>query len=425
MRVLQVNKFLYPAGGSETVMFQTASLLESYGHEVRFFGMQDDRNTVSMAESQLVSNVDYSGGPSGAGRWLTAARFFHSREAAQKLEAVLDEWRPDVAHLHNIYHQISPSILEPLKRHGVPVVMTLHDYKLICPNYSLHTPDGVCERCKGGRFYNAVLQGCVKGSRLSSVICAVEAYAHRATGVYNHGIDALVAPSHFMKQKLTEFGWDAERIEYLPNFLDVDAFEPAYAPEPYFVFAGRLERVKGVATLLEAIAVSETARSVELRIAGDGPELETLKSFAHAEGLSRVRFLGRLSRYELQGLLRSAICAVVPSDWYENAPMSVLEAYACGTPVVASHIGGLPELVHEGETGLLFQPGNSAELRGQIELLLSRPDLAIEMGRAARSLAEERFGPRRHYEHLLQIYDLVLHRTEAKGSVLATKEAVK
>ncbi len=349
-------------------------------------------------------------------------RFFHSREAAEKMEALVDEWRPDIAHLHNIYHQLSPSILAPLKRHGVPVVMTLHDYKLICPDYSLHTPDGVCERCKGGRFYNAVLQSCVKGSRLSSAVCALEAYVHRATGVYK-GIDTLIAPSRFMKQKLIEFGWDGDRIEYLPNFLDVDACEPAYAPEPYFVFAGRLERVKGVSALLEAVAGSDAARNVELRIAGDGPDLEALKAFAHAEGLTRVRFLGRLSRYELQGLLRSAMFAVVPSEWYENAPMSVIEAYACGTPVIASHIGGLPELVREGETGLLFQPGNADELRGQIELLLSRPDLAVEMGRAARSLAEERFGPRRHYEHLLQIYDLVRRRAHAGKSVFAIKEA--
>jgi glycosyltransferase involved in cell wall biosynthesis len=406
MRVLQVNKFLYPVGGSETALFETSRLLQSHGHEVVSFGMQDERNLSETPSKQLVSRIDLRVGGGiteilRPRRLLEAGRLLHSREAAGKIDALIEATRPDVAHLHNIYHQLSPSILGPLRRHGVPTVLTLHDYKLICPNYTLFSGGSVCERCKGHDYWHAVEQGCVKGSRAQSLLCAVEAYAHHATRTYERGIDTFIAPSRFMRDKVIEFGFEPDQVVHLPNFLDLEAFEPSYEPGSYAVYAGRIERVKGVSTLLEAWRHCQVEGPFGLRLAGDGELLDALRLQAPA-GAS---FLGRLAKPDLMELVRGAAFVVVPSEWYENAPMNVLEAYACGKPVIGARIGGIPELVEEGQTGLLFEPGNVAQLQQRIEYLAERPGLAIEMGRKARARVERLHSPSRHLDALLAVYE--------------------
>lgn len=410
MRVLQVNKFLYPVGGSEAVLFRTADLLERHGHDVSFFGMRDSRNAVPGSPEAFVSNVELRNGGGlreslRRGALATAGRFLYSREAAEKMEALIREAKPDVAHLHNIYHQLSPSILTPLRRHGVPVVLTLHDYKLICPNYTMHSGGAICERCKGHRYYQPVIQSCVKSSRLKSALCAIEACVHTATGAYSRGIDTYIAPSRFMADKVIEFGFDGRRVVQIPNFIDVEDYEPSYDEESYFAYVGRVETVKGVSTLVRAVSSSEVARGFELRIAGDGDARQALEQQCRDEAASNVRFLGRLDPADVGELVRKAMFLVLPSEWYENAPVSVLEAYAYGKPVVAARIGGLPELVVDGETGLLFEPGNAEDLRNKIEYLLSNPGLTKKMGKKARARAESTYGAAEHYRQLLATYE--------------------
>ncbi|HWO93362.1 MAG TPA: glycosyltransferase [Dehalococcoidia bacterium] len=409
MRILQVNKFLYPAGGAETVMFQTADLLQRRGHEVFFFGMDDDRNVVAADAGALVSSVNLRERRTKRdllrpSEWGNAARIVRSAEAARKMERYLDVLRPDVVHLHNIYHQLSPSILPPLRRRGIPTVLTLHDYKLVCPNYMLYAQGAVCERCRGHRYYQAFLQSCVKDSRLQSMLCSFEAYVHQALGGYDRNVDRYVAPSRFMSDKMVAFGMDASRIDYLPNFLNVDEFECGQSSEKYFVYAGRVEAVKGVQTLIQAVSEPPISGDVELRIAGDGALRASLEEHCRIAGRHYVRFLGHLSREEVGRLVRGAMFVVLPSEWYENAPMSILEAYAYGKPVIASRMGGIPEMVDEGVTGLLFEPGNAADLRSRIDLLVGDPALAAEMGRQARKVAEAAYGPDDHYARLMDIY---------------------
>ena len=409
MRVLQVNKFLYTYGGSETVMFQTSGLLEAHGHEVLYFSMHDEKNRPTAQDPYFVSNVDFSPGVQrhGSDRLkvpMIAARLVHSSEAARNIEALVKETRPDVAHLHNIYHQLSPSILKPLRKLGVPTVMTLHDYKLICPNLMLYANGAICERCKGGNYYEAVLQKCVKDSRMRGALCAVEAYSHRISRVYERGVDFYIAPSLFMREKMMEFGVNAKQIAHLPNFLNLDTFTPNYEGGPYCLYAGRIERIKGIETLLKAVAKSDTASAIELRIAGDGDIRARLEQEATEAGLDQVRFLGRVPPEDMGPLVQGASFVVVPSEWYENAPMSILEAFAYGKPVIAARIGGIPELVSDGENGLLFEPGNADELRQAMERLISNPALAIQMGRRARKTIEEKFGPERHYQGLMSLY---------------------
>ena len=408
MKILHVNKFFYNRGGAETAYFAASDLLRSRGHEVVPFAMRDERNQQTPYARYFVSNVELreEGGPLQSAR--VAGRLLYSREAEEKIDRLVRDTRPDIAHLHNIYHQLSPSILRALGRHGVPAVMTLHDYKLICPAYTLYTEGAVCERCRGGRFYQAVVHSCVKGSRAKSALCAAEAYAHRVSGLYDRFVKFFVAPSHFMARKVIEFGLDPRRVEHIPNFIDPGAYGVAPGHGGYFVYAGRLEKVKGVLTLLRAVRGSPIAQAHGLWIAGDGEQRHELEAFSRANGLENVRFLGHLSQAELEPVLANALFAVVPSEWYENAPLSVLETAARGRAVIASDLGGLPEMVKHGETGLLFEPGDSHALGRAIEQMLSDPERTCEMGRHARAFIGEVFSPARHYEKLMAVYERAL-----------------
>lgn len=409
MRVLQVNRFFSNRGGAETVMFQTIGLLERFGHDVVPFSMEDPSNAPSDYASYFVGNVDLKRRPSlwpvRFGQLGHAPSVMYSRETAKSMEALIRTTKPDVAHLHSVYHQLSPSLLAPLARYGVPTVLTMHDYKLVCPNSILFAGGEICERCKGGKYYNAALQGCVHGSRMESVFCGTEAYAHSASGIYRNNIDTYIAPSQFMKQKMAEFGIESDRIVHVRNPINLHNYTPSPGGGEYFMYAGRLDQAKGVKTLLAAVAGSEIASRVELRIAGDGRERAELEEFCRRRGLSNVRFLGWLSQAELADLHRRALFAVVPSRWYEVFCLAVLEAHAYGKAVIGANIGGIPELIQEGRTGLLFEAGNSRDLRAKIEHLLESPEETMQMGLRARELLEQDYTDERQIQALLGAYD--------------------
>jgi glycosyltransferase involved in cell wall biosynthesis len=420
--VLQINRFFSPRGGSETVMFQTIKLLEDHGHSVIPFSMDDAANRPSSYSSFFVRNVVLEPGNGSAladlspTRWPLAGRGLYSRDAEHCLEALVRAARPDVAHLHSIYHQLSPSILPPLRRHNVATVLTLHDYKLVCPSSILFANGRICERCKGHRYHNAVIQGCVHDSRWKSVFCATESALHDSLGLYRKNIDIYISPSRFLKEKMVEFGMDGDRIVHVPNPLTVADYNPGEATGDYFIFSGRLENVKGVESLLEAVAGSEIASRFELRIAGDGRRREALERYCRENGLANVRFLGWLPQEELAELHRGALFAVVPSIWYEVFSLAVLEAQAYGKAAIGANVGAIPELIENGRTGLLFEPGSVAQLRSKIEQLLSNPEQASEMGRAARATVEREWAPERQYGRLLAVYEQALEaRRERVG----------
>jgi glycosyltransferase involved in cell wall biosynthesis len=405
VRVLTVNKFYYHRGGAETVMFDEMRMLRDHGHDTVPFAMRHASNYSTPYSRYFVSNIELREASGGiGGRAAAAGRILWSREASSKVTELVRNSSPDIAHAHNVYHQLSPSILRALSRAGVPVVMTLHDYKLVCPAYTLYANDAICERCSGGKFYNAVLQGCVKGSRGKSALCAVEGYAHRVTGAYARNVKLYVAPSRFLASKVVELGLDPRRIVHVPNSVETRDVPVASSDGGYVLFTGRLERVKGVRTLLEAFRGIAGARGVQLRIAGDGEDRAWLEDYCREHALNDVHFLGHLAHERVAEEIDGAAFVVVPSEWYENAPLSVLEAAARGKAVVVSGLGGLPELVIPGETGVVFEAGNASALREAIEQLLADPAATREMGRKGRAFMEETFSPERHYEQLMGVY---------------------
>jgi glycosyltransferase involved in cell wall biosynthesis len=402
MKVLAANKYYFVKGGAERYFFELADILEAHGHEVVPFAMEHERNRSTPCSSYFASFEPFDESQGLAARARAAARILYSSEARAKIEKLVDDTRPDVAHLHNIAHQLSPSILYGLKSRGVPVVQTLHDFKLVCPNYSMFVGGHTCERCETWRYYNAVLQRCMRGSVTSSALVAIEAYLHRALGSYARNVDVFVAPSRQLKDRMVAHGVDESKIVHLPYSIALDKYEPSYGGGDYGVYVGRLSAGKGLKTLIRALGM---AREVKLRIVGSGPLEQSLKGTVEDRGLSNAEFLGYREGEDLRSVVAGALFVVVPSECYENSPLTVYEAFAQGKPVVGSRIGGIPELVSEGESGLVFEAGNAEDLAEKMSRLWEDREGAIEMGRAARTRVETQYGPAAHYEKIMAIYE--------------------
>lgn len=400
MKILLANKYFYIRGGADRAFFNEASLLESKGHEIGYFSMHHPRNAASRYDSYFVSGVDYQEKMGVWRKLQEAGRILYSLEAKKKMRRLLQRERFDLIHLHNIYHQLSPSILDAIAASGIPAVMTLHDYKMVCPTYSLFSKGGVCELCSQGRYFHCLVRRCSKGSYTYSLINALEMYLHHSLmGLYGK-VKLFISTSRFTKDKLREMGFPRE-IRHLPNFINAQAHTPDSGwQERSLVFFGRLSREKGLHTLIQAMA----GLHATLKLIGEGPERPALEGTVRQSGLNNIQFLGYRQGASLFAEIKKSMFAVIPSEWYENHPLSVLEAFALGKPVLGARIGGIPELVVDYETGLTFEPGNVQDLRGKIRFLLETPELLVQMGKNARDFVERELNPERHYAELLQIY---------------------
>jgi glycosyltransferase involved in cell wall biosynthesis len=417
MRILHVNKFLFRKGGADAYMLDLAELQRVDGDEVELFGMQHPDNIACGFAQHFPPQVDFDPPPdSRSERIRAAARMIWSRTAARGIEAVVREFQPDIAHLHTIHHQLSPSILRPLAAHRVPIVMTLHDYKLCCPSYQMLDHGRICEACIGHRFHHAALRRCKDGSFLASSLLAAELALHTSLRAYAP-VDLFICPSRFMVAKMREAGVFPERLRHLPHF----AVTPPRSPTQErcgVLAAGRLSHEKGLDVLVRAIGLLP-APGATLHIAGDGPERASLEGLARAVAPGRVVFLGQLTRGVLQEQMCHAAVMCVPSRWYENQPMSVLEAFGCGLPVVASAIGGIPELIDHGVDGLLVPHDDPRGLADALGQLLRAPDVANAMGRAGRAKVETDFDPARHLEGLRRLYEHARRRPQSRVGVTA------
>lgn len=399
-RLLSMNSYHYRRGGADVVYFEHDALFRDIGWDTAFFAMHHPLNVACDWADCFVDELQYGHSYSAVQKAGMAAKVIYSLEARDKLRKLLARFRPDVAHAHNLYHHISPSVLPLLRQEGIPVVLTAHDLKLCCPSHQMLNQLGLCERCKGGNFLHAVRHRCVHGSFGVSTLVALESILHRWTGIYRRNLDRIVVPSLFYKRKFEEWGWSPEQVTYIPNFVKVEDYVPVPEAGDYFVYFGRLALEKGFGTLLAACRAS----GVRLVVIGDG-ELGAEVEAAVAESQGRISWLGRRSGNELFDVVAKARAVILPSEWYENAPMSVLEAYALAKPVIGAAIGGIPELVKEGETGFLFPSGSVEGLREAIERMRDLADSAVaEMGHAARHYVTERFTAELYRERMLDLY---------------------
>ena len=396
MKILLVNKFLYPKGGAETYCLRLGRILEERGHEVQYFGLTGEGNTVGNRVGAYVSGLDFS---AGVGKNLTAPfRILYSAEARRKIRAVLADFQPDVVHFNNIQFHLTPSvILETEKyrkqtRKPVKIVYTSHDYQLICPSHGLFDRDyHVCEKCLGGNYTHCLKTKCVKNSYLKSLLGMLDAYVWKWSRAYTH-IDKIICPSEFLKNKLDTQERFRGKTVVLHNFADrIPAV--VVSKEGYVLEFGHLSKDKGTLTLLEA---AKRLSQVRFLFAGYGAAVAEIAKVPNAE------YVGFQTGEALEMLIRKAAVSVYPSEWYENCPFSVIESQMYGTPVIGSRMGGIPELIDEGKTGELFEAGNVDELEEKLNRLLFTPGLLKQYSDNCKTIEFET--PDSYYEKLLGIY---------------------
>lgn len=398
--LLSINNYHYRRGGAEVVFFAQNQLFEDIGWQVVPFSMQHEKNQPSLWQNYFVDEIEFGTPYSLLQKITLAARITYSFEARKKITALALRVKPDVAHAHNVYHHISPAIFGRLKTLGIPTVLTLHDLKIACPAYKMITHDGVCERCKGGAIWNVAVHRCVKDSLVMSTVVMFKDALHKLLRLYSSDVDHFVVPSRFYLEKLVAWGWPRERFSYIPNYIEVKLLPPSNQIGKAFVYFGRLEPEKGLATFIKAVAKA----GVKAWIIGVGSEEAKLRELVSITGAD-VEFRGYRSGESLFDVVRAARAMVLPSEWYENAPMSLMETYALERPVIGANIGGIPELIRVGETGALFTSGDVGSLVEQLQIFDAMPDECVSaMGKAGRAWMQKDFNATRYRECLLALY---------------------
>jgi glycosyltransferase involved in cell wall biosynthesis len=395
VNILIVHNFYQQAGGEDEVFRAECELLRSRGHCV--------------AEYVKNNNEIRTNGANAPSSIALAMRAVWSSPAYHELRALLERVKADVVHFHNTFPLMSSAVYSACREVGVPVVQTLHNFRLLCPNALLLRDGRICEDCVGkGIPWPAVLHRCYRDSRPASAAIAAMLTTHRVLGTWQGKVDLYIALSEFSRAKFVNAGLLGTKIVVKPNFVFPDPRAGSRSREDA-VFLGRLSEEKGLRTLLHAwtrIGANQT-----LRVVGNGPLLDTLRMETRRLGLSNVRVEGRLSHEESLAILRGARVLIVPSDCYENFPMAIAEAYACGTPVIASRLGSIQELVHDGLTGLHVNPGDPEDLAKKIEWAWAHPEEMRRMGENARAEYEAKYTSERNYALLMRIYERVLNGT--------------
>ena len=422
MKILLVNKFHYRKGGAETYYLTVGSELERMGHEVAYFSMKHPNNLPCKWDRYFVAQREYNDVKNPLSAVRDGIALIYSPEAKRNFHALCEEFRPDVVHLNNVHRQITLSILDApyLKEHHVPVFYTAHDYVTICPGYLMLDGEGrVCDAClEDGKYRHCIENRCVKGSRAKSALAALEASFNRAHRS-NERIDRVIAPSSFMRSKLIEGGWPEGKVVALQNFADDAILARASGvagdvtdrESPYLLFFGRLSAEKGVDVLLRAFdaAAPSLPRDMRLIVVGDGPDAAEFRELAASlDSAPRIEFAGYQTGDALQTYVERASLAIASSRCRENMPYSIVEAFAAGTPVVGTRIGGIPELVADGVTGFACEPGDvatmaNAMVRG-VETFLDAP-VYVRMQESCRAYVRENCSRDKFMDQLVELYE--------------------
>jgi glycosyltransferase involved in cell wall biosynthesis len=393
MRILLAHTSYKLPGGEDRVFADESALLRRNGHEVVEY-RQHNEQTDRMSWPRM------------------AARTIWSGSTYSELRALLRTRRPDICHFHNTFPVMSPAVFYAAKAERIPVIATLHNYRLLCPAATLLRDGAPCESCMSSLgAWNAVRYGCYRGSRCASAVAAAMLTAHRAARTWTRAVDVWIALTEFARRKFVQGGLPAERVVVKPNFVAPD---PGYSEirENFTLFAGRLSAEKGVETLLSAWRA--VSLPIPLSIVGDGPLKGTVEQASRRD--PRIRYLGQLSSEGLRDQMKRARVLVFPSIWYEGLPLTVLEAFATGLPVLASNLGSMTRLVAPGTTGLHFEPGNAAALASKLTWCQENPERMMEMGRQARSQYLASYSANSNYEQMMRIYELALHNSQRRQS---------
>lgn len=398
MKVLMINKFLYPNGGSETYIFKLGKYLISQGHEVQYFGMEHEGRCVGNQVNAYTSDMDFHGGNKLA-KVFYPLKTIYSVEARKKIRKVLDDFQPDVCHLNNFNYQLTPSIILEIKKwekqtgHKCKVVFTAHDYNLICPNHMLNNPNTHqnCEKCLGGHFINCTKGRCIHGSLAKSAVGTMEAYFWKISGAYKY-IDTIICCSEFMKTKMDSNPLFKNKTVTMHNFVDCVEWKETEKKD-YVLYFGRFSEEKGIGTLIQ---VCKELPYIQFVFAGNGPLEELVNS------VSNIRNVGFQKDADLEKLIREAKFSLYPSEWYENCPFSVMESQMYGTPVLGADIGGISELIQIGKTGELFKSGDVGVLKEQIQKLWEDKALCDIYGKGCKNNTFDTI--EEYCEKLLRIY---------------------
>ncbi len=409
MKILHLSNYYYIRGGDCTYLFSLKKLLEQEGHENIVFSMHHPQNLDSGYSGYFVNYINYA--DEVKEQTLLSGlkilyRAVYSIEAKKKIESLIEKEKPDIAHVQSLHHNLTHSVLYPLRKHNIPIVWTLHDYALICPNTLFLCRGQVCEKCKKKKFYWSIIKKCKKDSLGASTVAVIETVVHRIMKMSDL-VDIFITPSEFLRNKLIEYGINRDKIVCINNFIDLDpGKEKADDVGDYYLYVGRLTREKGIKTLIDAAIKADTGK---LMIVGDGDLKDELISYVKEKGGdAEIEFLGLRSHEEVIGLIKNCKFVVLPSECYENFPYAVLESFACGKAVIGSRIGGIPELVRDNETGLTFEPGNSYDLSSKIKYLNDNPDNSLKMGENARLFVEQKLNAKKYYLKIMQIYNTVI-----------------
>lgn len=391
MKVLLVHNEYQEPGGEDIVFRQEKQLLSAFGHKVLVYKRSNH-------EINRYSRLQ---------RVLLPRQLIWAEDARQDVARILGEEKPDIVHVHNTFTQISPSIYMACREAGVPVVQTLHNFRLLCPAATFYREGKACEECVAHSLWRSVRHGCYRSSRFATAAVAVMLATHRHLRTWIDNIDSYIALTEFARQKFIHSGFPAGRIHTKPNFVDPD---PGQGTEKgdYALFVGRLSEEKGLRTLLAAWACLKS--SIRLFIVGDGPLRAELEKYAAARGLSAVSFLGRLRHAETQEAIKGARFLILPSECYENFPMTIVEAFASGTPVICSCFGAMEEIVEAGRTGLHFEVNNSENLAEKVSWAWAHSGSMRVMGKEARREYESKYTAKKNYSLMMAIYRDVIDR---------------
>lgn len=388
MKILLSNKFYYRRGGDCIYMLNLEQLLKEHGHEVAVFAMDYPENLDTPWKKYFPSNMN---------KLMALTRPFGSQEVKRKFGRLLDDFNPDVVHINNVHTQLSPVIAELARKRCIRVVWTLHDYKLLCPRYDcLRDGKEICEKCFGGDKTPCKIYRCMKGSRLASEV------GYREAVMWNRErleacTDLFICPSGFMAEKMAQGGFRKEKLKVLCNFIDTKKCrKDNYDKEDYYCYVGRLSHEKGVATLIEAAA----RLPYRLKVIGGGPLSEELK-IKNEQLKGNVEFLGFRQWDDIKNIVGKARFTVIPSEWYENNPLSVIEAQCLGTPVLGARIGGIPELIDEGRNGMTFESGNTNDLTEKIKTMF---DVKFDYKGIA-DVAMKHYNAENYYKEIMKIYE--------------------